>query len=150
MVMRAWRREAAALYDAARTLAADPLPRVRLHAVIASTYLDTPAAVEIPLIATDQPGLDLSMLQQEETLQQMILAAIETKFPRPLAKKIEGLRYVAAGGNPIAVKRGIDKAVEAMKTTWTRTAQIRPAGKSRSKPRSHILAKRGRKKPPSS
>src|SRR3977135_2187287 len=24
----------------------------------------------------------------------------------------EGLRYVAAGGNPIAVKRGIDKAVE--------------------------------------
>src|SRR5450755_1633183 len=25
----------------------------------------------------------------------------------------EGLRYVAAGGNPIAVKRGIDKAVEA-------------------------------------
>lgn len=47
------------------------------------------------LIATDQPGLDLSMLQQEETLQQMILAAIETKFPRPLAKKIEGLRYVA-------------------------------------------------------
>ena len=26
----------------------------------------------------------------------------------------EGLRYVAAGGNPIAVKRGIDKAVEAV------------------------------------
>lgn len=26
----------------------------------------------------------------------------------------EGLRYVAAGGNPIAVKRGIDKAVEAI------------------------------------
>src|SRR5215216_5912633 len=26
----------------------------------------------------------------------------------------EGLRYVAAGGNPIAVKRGIDKAVDAV------------------------------------
>ncbi|WP_158257500.1 caspase family protein [Haliangium sp. UPWRP_2] len=47
------------------------------------------------LIATDQPGLDLSMLKQDETMQQMILAAIETKFPRPLARKVEGLRYVA-------------------------------------------------------
>ena len=39
------------------------------------------------LIATDQPGLDLSMLQGKRPLQQMILAAIETKFPPPLAKK---------------------------------------------------------------
>src|SRR5438105_12105251 len=35
----------------------------------------------------------------------------------------EGLRYVAAGGNPIAVKRGIDKAVEAV------VAEIKKASK---------------------
>ena len=35
----------------------------------------------------------------------------------------EGLRYVAAGGNPIAVKRGIDKAVE------TTIAEIKKASK---------------------
>jgi chaperonin GroEL len=35
----------------------------------------------------------------------------------------EGLRYVAAGGNPIAVKRGIDKAVEAVIATIKSTAQ---------------------------
>ncbi|MBX7131620.1 MAG: chaperonin GroEL [Fimbriimonadaceae bacterium] len=35
----------------------------------------------------------------------------------------EGLRYVAAGGNPIAVKRGIDKAVEAV------IAEIKKASK---------------------
>jgi chaperonin GroEL len=35
----------------------------------------------------------------------------------------EGLRYVAAGGNPIAVKRGIDKAVEAV------IAEIKKAAK---------------------
>lgn len=40
---------------ALRTLAADPAPRVRLHAVIATSFLDTPEAVEIALIATDQP-----------------------------------------------------------------------------------------------
>jgi len=39
-----------------------------------------------------------------------------------------------------------EKAVEAMKTTWTQTAQIRFAGKTRPKPRSHILAKRGKGK----
>ena len=35
----------------------------------------------------------------------------------------EGLRYVAAGGNPIAVKRGIDKAVEDVVATIKKTAQ---------------------------
>ncbi len=35
----------------------------------------------------------------------------------------EGLRYVAAGGNPIAVKRGIDKAVEAVVANIKATAQ---------------------------
>ncbi len=35
----------------------------------------------------------------------------------------EGLRYVAAGGNPIAVKRGIDKAVEAVVAEIKKTAQ---------------------------
>jgi chaperonin GroEL len=35
----------------------------------------------------------------------------------------EGLRYVAAGGNPIAVKRGIDKAVEHVIGTIKSTAQ---------------------------
>jgi len=35
----------------------------------------------------------------------------------------EGLRYVAAGGNPIAVKRGIDKAVEQVIATIKSTAQ---------------------------
>lgn len=35
----------------------------------------------------------------------------------------EGLRYVAAGGNPIAVKRGIDKAVEAVVAEIKRQAQ---------------------------
>jgi len=35
----------------------------------------------------------------------------------------EGLRYVAAGGNPIAVKRGIDKAVEQVIATIKATAQ---------------------------
>ncbi len=35
----------------------------------------------------------------------------------------EGLRYVAAGGNPIAVKRGIDKAVEAVIAEIKKTAQ---------------------------
>jgi chaperonin GroEL len=34
----------------------------------------------------------------------------------------EGLRYVAAGGNPIAVKRGIDKAVEAVVEHIKKTA----------------------------
>jgi len=35
----------------------------------------------------------------------------------------EGLRYVAAGGNPIAVKRGIDKAVEAVIAEIKKTAK---------------------------
>ncbi len=35
----------------------------------------------------------------------------------------EGLRYVAAGGNPIAVKRGIDKAVEQVIATIKSTAK---------------------------
>ena len=35
----------------------------------------------------------------------------------------EGLRYVAAGGNPIAVKRGIDKAVEAVIENIKKTAK---------------------------
>jgi len=35
----------------------------------------------------------------------------------------EGLRYVAAGGNPIAVKRGIDKAVDQVIATIKSTAQ---------------------------
>ncbi len=35
----------------------------------------------------------------------------------------EGLRYVAAGGNPIAVKRGIDKAVEAVVASIKAQAQ---------------------------
>jgi len=35
----------------------------------------------------------------------------------------EGLRYVAAGGNPIAVKRGIDKAVEAVIAEIKKNAQ---------------------------
>jgi len=35
----------------------------------------------------------------------------------------EGLRYVAAGGNPIAVKRGIDKAVEAVIAEIKKVAQ---------------------------
>ena len=35
----------------------------------------------------------------------------------------EGLRYVAAGGNPIAVKRGIDKAVEAVVANIQKTAK---------------------------
>jgi chaperonin GroEL len=35
----------------------------------------------------------------------------------------EGLRYVSAGGNPIAVKRGIDKAVEMVIATIKATAQ---------------------------
>jgi chaperonin GroEL len=35
----------------------------------------------------------------------------------------EGLRYVAAGGNPIAVKRGIDKAVEAIIAEIKKVAQ---------------------------
>ncbi|MFZ4507309.1 MAG: chaperonin GroEL, partial [Fimbriimonas sp.] len=35
----------------------------------------------------------------------------------------EGLRYVAAGGNPIAVKRGIDKAVELVIAEIKKTAQ---------------------------
>jgi len=35
----------------------------------------------------------------------------------------EGLRYVAAGGNPIAVKRGIDKAVEQVIATIKATAK---------------------------
>ncbi len=35
----------------------------------------------------------------------------------------EGLRYVAAGGNPIAVKRGIDKAVEHVIATIKASAQ---------------------------
>jgi chaperonin GroEL len=35
----------------------------------------------------------------------------------------EGLRYVAAGGNPIAVKRGIDKAVEQVVTYIKSSAQ---------------------------
>jgi len=38
-----------------RTLAADPHPRVRLHAIVASTYLDTPEAVEIAMVAADHP-----------------------------------------------------------------------------------------------
>jgi len=36
----------------------------------------------------------------------------------------EGLRYVAAGGNPIAVKRGIDKAVEAVIADIRSQAQV--------------------------
>ncbi|MBX3119142.1 MAG: chaperonin GroEL [Fimbriimonadaceae bacterium] len=35
----------------------------------------------------------------------------------------EGLRYVAAGGNPIAVKRGIDKAVEAVVADIKKSSQ---------------------------
>ncbi|HRK21811.1 MAG TPA: chaperonin GroEL, partial [Fimbriimonadaceae bacterium] len=35
----------------------------------------------------------------------------------------EGLRYVAAGGNPIAVKRGIDKAVESVIAEIKKTAK---------------------------
>ena len=35
----------------------------------------------------------------------------------------EGLRYVAAGGNPIAVKRGIDKAVEVVVAEIKKTAK---------------------------
>jgi chaperonin GroEL len=35
----------------------------------------------------------------------------------------EGLRYVAAGGNPIAVKRGIDKAVDAVVASIKKSSQ---------------------------
>lgn len=47
------------------------------------------------VLVTDQPGLDLSMLRQDETLQQMIYISSEAKSPRPLVRKVEGLRYVA-------------------------------------------------------
>jgi putative heme-binding domain-containing protein len=61
-----------------RTLAADPHPRVRLHALVATTYLDTPEAVEIALITADQPGdrfLDFALEQAVHSLKPKWLSA---------------------------------------------------------------------------
>ena len=43
-----------------------------------------------------------------------IIKPASIKGALTIVSRIEGLRYVAAGGNPIAVKRGIDMAVDAV------------------------------------
>ena len=46
-------------------------------------------------VVTDHPGLDLSMLRQETSLYESILACIESKNVKPLARKVESVRHVA-------------------------------------------------------
>ncbi len=46
-------------------------------------------------IVTDQGGLDLKMLRQDASLYESILATIESKNVKPLARKVDGIRYVA-------------------------------------------------------
>ena len=86
-----------------RTLAADPHPRVRLHAVVASTYLDTPAAVEIPLIATDQPTdgfLDFAIEQAVFSLKPKWLPAFREGTLAFDQRADRMARFVRADGTP--------------------------------------------------
>ncbi len=62
-----------------RTLAGDPHPRVRLHAIVASTYLDTPEAVEIAMVAADHPTdkfIDFALEQAVHSLKPRWLPAL--------------------------------------------------------------------------
>ena len=68
-------------------------------------------------IELDDPFENLgAQLTKEVATKTNDVAGDGTTTATVLAQAIvnEGLRYVAAGGNPIAVKRGIEKAVEAV------------------------------------
>ncbi|MFN0127981.1 MAG: PVC-type heme-binding CxxCH protein [Verrucomicrobiales bacterium] len=61
------------------TLAADPHPRVRLHAIVATTYLDTREAVEIAMVAADHPTdkfIDFALEQAVHSLKPRWLPAL--------------------------------------------------------------------------
>jgi putative heme-binding domain-containing protein len=55
-VLCSWRDRVPDALDLLRKLAADPHPRVRLQAVRAASFFTAPEAVEVPLIAAEQPA----------------------------------------------------------------------------------------------
>jgi putative heme-binding domain-containing protein len=55
-VLGAWHDRVSSSLERLKKLAADPHPRVRLQAVRAASFYTVPEAVEVPLIATEQPG----------------------------------------------------------------------------------------------
>ncbi|MEX2112912.1 MAG: PVC-type heme-binding CxxCH protein [Pirellulales bacterium] len=63
-----WRDRLSDSLGMLRKLAADPAPRVRLEAVRAASFLDVPEAVEIQVIAAEQPSDEYLDFVSKETL----------------------------------------------------------------------------------
>jgi putative heme-binding domain-containing protein len=63
-----WRDRVSGTLDLLKRLAADPHPRVRLEAVRAASFLAVPEAVEVPVIAAEQPTDEYLDFVRDETL----------------------------------------------------------------------------------
>jgi putative heme-binding domain-containing protein len=63
-----WRDRVSGTLDLLKRLAADPHPRVRLEAVRAASFLALPEAVEVPVIAAEQPTDEYLDFVRGETL----------------------------------------------------------------------------------
>jgi putative heme-binding domain-containing protein len=63
-----WRDRVPDSLELLKTLAADPAPRVRLEAIRAASFFTAPEAIEVPLIAADQPTDEYLDFQRGETM----------------------------------------------------------------------------------
>jgi putative heme-binding domain-containing protein len=89
-----WRDRVPDALELLEKLAADPQPRVRLEAVRAASFFQTPDAVEVPLVSTEHPT-DLSLdYVREETMRALepywkkaIAQGKEIRFSSPVAAR---------------------------------------------------------------
>jgi putative heme-binding domain-containing protein len=63
-----WRDRVPDALELLKKLAADPQPRVRLQAVRAASFFTVPEAIEVPLIAAEQPGDEYIDFVRGETM----------------------------------------------------------------------------------
>jgi putative heme-binding domain-containing protein len=76
-----WRDRVPDALELLKKLAADPQPRVRLHAVRAASFFTVPDAIEVPLIAAEQPAdpyVDFVRGETMKALQPIVSKAIKS------------------------------------------------------------------------
>jgi putative heme-binding domain-containing protein len=94
-VVVAWRDRVSNALELLRKAAADEHPRVRLEAVRAASFFTVPEAVEVPLIASEQPAdiyIDFVRGETMKTLDPILRRAIDAKQPIQFATDV-GARY---------------------------------------------------------
>ena len=96
-----WRDRVPTALDLLRRMAADEHPRVRLEAVRAASFFETPEAVEVVVIAAEQPTdeyIDFVRAETMKTLEPIWRKALGDN--RPIALKTDaGARYLLANLN---------------------------------------------------